>query len=55
MTLKGDEYRKRAEEAEALAKASSDLKTTEMYHDAAGNYRYLAEYEDRRDRSVRRD
>jgi hypothetical protein len=50
VTLKGDEYRKRADDAEALAKASSNLKAIEMYRDAACNYRYLAEYEDRQDR-----
>jgi hypothetical protein len=46
---KGDEYRKRAEETEALAKASSDVRASEMYHEAANCYRELAECEDRQD------
>jgi hypothetical protein len=54
VSRKGDEYRKRAEEAEASAKASSDFKATEMYHQAAGHYRDLAEYEDRQDAWSRR-
>jgi hypothetical protein len=51
---KGDEYRKRAEEAETLAGESLDLRAAETYHDVATHYRELAEHEDRQARWARR-
>ena len=54
MTIKGDEFRKKAEEAETSAKLSLDFRASEMYCQVAACYRELGEAEDRRDSRSRR-
>jgi hypothetical protein len=54
VSLKGDEYRKKAEEAETLAGETFDLRAAEIYHEVATQYRELAEHEDRQDGWTRR-
>jgi len=54
VSVKGDEYRRKAEEAETLAGESLDLRASETYHNVATHHRELAEHEDRQDRWVRR-
>jgi hypothetical protein len=55
VSLKGDEYRKKAEEADTLAGKTRDLRAADTYHNVADQYRALADYADRQDRSVRRN
>ncbi len=55
MSLKGDEYRKKAEEADTLAGKTIDLHAADTYHNVAHQYRALADYADRQDRWARRN
>jgi hypothetical protein len=54
VSLKGNQYRKKAEEAETLADESVDFRAAETYRNVAFHYRELAAHEDRQDRWVRR-
>jgi hypothetical protein len=42
MSTKSEDYRRKAEEAEAKAHAATDLTAKRMYQDLADHYRYLA-------------
>ena len=54
MSLNGDAYRTKAEEAETLAEKSVDVRAADIYRTVATHYRELAEHEDRQDGSARR-
>jgi hypothetical protein len=54
VSIKGDQYRKKAEEADTLAGKTIDLHAADTYHSVADHYRALADYADRQDRWVRR-
>jgi hypothetical protein len=47
MGLRGDEYRRKAEEADKLAEAAKDQVAGQMYRDIATKWRALAEQADR--------
>jgi hypothetical protein len=42
LETKLDEYRRKAEEADELAKSARDLSARTMYQQVAAHYRYLA-------------
>ena len=46
MGTKAEEYRRKAEEAEASAASTQDLSAKPMYSEIAAYYRYLAEQRD---------
>jgi hypothetical protein len=50
MGLKAEEYRRKAEEADFLARKTLDLHASDTYHSVASCYRELADCEDRQDR-----
>lgn len=54
VSVKGNEYRKKAEEAEALAIHALDLHAADTYHQVARQYLELAKYADRQDADPRR-
>ena len=55
MSVKGDEYRKKAEEADTLAGKTLDLHAADTFHNVADQYRALAAYADRQDGWARRN